>query len=129
MKIVFLDKKTLGDDITLDQFNCYGEVVSYETTTQDQVLQRVQDTQIVVTNKVVIDKNIMDNSNIQLICVAATGMNNIDLEYAKEKNIAVRNVAGPPQYCCRNIFSLRSAGPKSSSGYIGFRSGSLATPL
>lgn len=94
MKIVFLDKKTLGDDISLDSFNQFGEVTIYETTSYEQTLQRVQDADIVVTNKVVIDKNIMDNSNLKLICVAATGMNNIDLEYAQQKEIVVKNVAG-----------------------------------
>lgn len=92
--IVFLDRKTLGDDITLEQFNKFGKVVTFESTLNSQTLQRVQNTQIVITNKVVIDKNIMDNSDIKLICVAATGMNNIDLEYAKQKGIEVKNVAG-----------------------------------
>lgn len=94
MKIVFLDRKTLGDDITLEQFEKYGQIVTYQSTTKDQTIQRIDDAQIVVTNKVVIDKEVMDNTNLKLICVAATGMNNIDLEYAKQKNIKVKNVAG-----------------------------------
>ena len=94
MNIVFLDRKTLGDDICLDKFDSFGKVVTFESTKPIETLDRVQDTQIVITNKVVIDKNIMDNSDIKLICVAATGMNNIDLEYAKEKGIEVKNVAG-----------------------------------
>ncbi len=93
-KIVFLDRKTLGDDITLEQFKKYGEVISHESTKKEQTLQRVADAGIVVTNKVVIDKEIMDNSNIKLICVAATGMNNIDLDHAQQKGITVKNVAG-----------------------------------
>lgn len=94
MKIAFLDRKTLGDDISTEQFNSLGEVTSYDVTKPDTVLERVQNIDVVITNKVVIDKNTMDNSNIKLICVAATGMNNIDLEYAKEKGIIVKNVAG-----------------------------------
>jgi len=94
MKLVFLDTKTLGSDINLEGFNKFGEVVKYETTSQDQILERVKEADIVITNKVVIDKNIMANSNIKLICIAATGMNNVDLEYAKEANIVVKNVAG-----------------------------------
>ncbi len=93
-KIVFLDRKTLGDDINLDMFNTLADVVSFPSTKKIQTLQRVQDAQIIITNKVVIDKEIMDNSDIKLICVAATGMNNIDLEYAKQKGITVKNVAG-----------------------------------
>ncbi len=94
MKIVILDKKTLGDDIDLSGFDSFGEVIKFESTTKEQTQDRVKDADIVVTNKVVIDKKIIDNSDIKLICVAATGMNNIDLEYAKSKNIVVKNVAG-----------------------------------
>ncbi|MEA3384319.1 MAG: D-2-hydroxyacid dehydrogenase [Campylobacterota bacterium] len=103
MKIVFLDRKTLGDDITLEQFDKLGEIISYESTKPSQTLQRIKDAQIVVTNKVVIDKYIIDNSDIKLICVAATGMNNIDLEYAKIKNIEVNNVAG---YSTQSVVQL-----------------------
>jgi glycerate dehydrogenase len=94
MKIVFLDRKTLGDDINLEQFEKLGDVVSYNTTSSEETLNRVQDADIVVTNKVIIDKQIIDNSDIKLICIAATGMNNIDLDYAKEKSITVKNVVG-----------------------------------
>ena len=94
MKITFLDRKTLGDDISIEEFNDLGSVAVYDITKPEQTLQRVQNIDVVVTNKVVIDKEIMDNSNIKLICVAATGMNNIDLEYAKQKGIIVKNVAG-----------------------------------
>ncbi len=94
MKIVFLDAKTLGSDVSLESFNQFGEVEIFQTTTPSETLSRVKDADIVVTNKVVIDKNIMDNSAIKLICIAATGMNNIDLEYSKTKQIEVKNVAG-----------------------------------
>ena len=94
MKLVFLDTKTLGTDINLDGFNKFGEVIKYETTSKEQTLNRVKDADIVITNKVVIDKQIMENSSIKLICIAATGMNNVDLEYAKKANILVKNVAG-----------------------------------
>jgi len=94
VNIVFLDRKTLGDDISIDQFNKLGDVTTYNSTKANETLTRVKDCTIVITNKVVIDKNIMNNSDIKLICVAATGMNNIDLEYAKEKGIVVKNVAG-----------------------------------
>jgi glycerate dehydrogenase len=63
-------------------------------TKENETLARVKDADIVITNKVVIDSNIMDNSNLKLICISATGMNNVDLEYAKKKNIEVKNVAG-----------------------------------
>lgn len=95
MKIVVLDAKTLGCDIDLDILKEFGDVEIYETTKKEETLDRVKNADIVVTNKVVIDKDIMDNAkNLKLICVAATGMNNIDLDYAKTKNIEVKNVVG-----------------------------------
>lgn len=94
MKIVFLDTLTLGNDIDLTPFEKFGEVIKYQTTTPNETLQRVQNSDIIITNKVVIDRYIMDNSNIKLICVTATGTNNIDMEYAKEKGIEVKNAIG-----------------------------------
>lgn len=94
MKIVFLDRKTLGYDINLDRFNTLGDVTIYETTKANETLEKVQNADIVVTNKVVLNKDILEKSNIKLICVIATGTNNIDLEYAKQRGIEVRNVVG-----------------------------------
>ncbi|RMA93054.1 D-2-hydroxyacid dehydrogenase [Hydrogenothermus marinus] len=96
MKIVFLDSKTVGDDIDLSIFNQFGEFISYKTTlSKELALERTKDADIIITNKVVIDKEIIDNAkNLKLICEAATGYNNIDINYAKEKGIQVRNVAG-----------------------------------
>ncbi len=93
MKIVFLDALTLGD-VDFDRFKELGEIEIYKTTSKQNTLERVKDADIVVTNKVVIDKEIMDKSNIKFIQIAATGMNNVDLEYAKKKGIIVKNVAG-----------------------------------
>lgn len=94
MKIVFLDRSTLGEDISIEKFNALGEVISYDITTPNETLSRIKDADVVVTNKVVISKEMMQQSQLKLICVAATGMNNIDLEFAKQSNIAVKNVAG-----------------------------------
>lgn len=94
MQIVILDRATLGFDIDVNIFSKFGNVTSYDSTKENETAQRVRNADIVLTNKVVIGKNEIDNSNIKLICITATGMNNVDLEYAKEKNIAVKNVAG-----------------------------------
>lgn len=94
MKIVILDRATLGFDISVDIFSKFGEVVSYDMTKNDETKQRIKDADIVLTNKVVIGRNEMDDSKVKLICITATGMNNVDLEYAKQKNIQVKNVAG-----------------------------------
>ena len=93
MKIVFLDALTLGD-VDFKRFERFGEVEIYETTSEKEVLKRVRDADVVVTNKVVIDAGIMDDSAVKFIQIAATGMNNVDLEYAKKKGIKVKNVAG-----------------------------------
>ncbi len=94
MQIVILDRATLGFDIDVNIFSKFGNVTSYDSTKENETAQRVRNADIVLTNKVVIGKNEIDNSNIKLICITATGMNNVDLEYAKEKNITVKNVAG-----------------------------------
>lgn len=94
MKIVILDRKTLGFDIDISVFETLGEVIFYDITNETQTINRVKDADIVITNKVFISKEVMDNSNLKLICISATGTNNVDLEYAKQKNIQVKNVAG-----------------------------------
>ncbi len=94
MKIVILDRATLGFDIDVSIFEKYGEVTSYDVTKKEKTKERIKDADIVLTNKVVIGKDEMDDSNVKLICITATGTNNVDLVYAKEKDIEVKNVAG-----------------------------------
>lgn len=94
MKIVCLDAATLGN-YDLSIFKEFGEIQSYVTTQKNEVIERLKDADVVMINKVVIDKEVMDSCpNLKLILETATGVNNIDVEYAKEKNIAVKNVAG-----------------------------------
>ncbi|WP_457593879.1 D-2-hydroxyacid dehydrogenase [Hydrogenimonas sp.] len=95
MKLVFLDAKTLGDDIDLNLFDRFGDVEIFQTTAKSETAERCKDADIVITNKVVIDKEVIDAaSSLKLICVAATGMNNVDLDYAAKRGIEVKNVAG-----------------------------------
>lgn len=103
MKIVILDALTLGKDIDLDIFNKFGDVTIYQSTNKEDTLSRVKNQDIVITNKVVIDKDIMQNSSIKLICITATGMNNVDLDYAKQSNIEVKNVAGYSTYSVAQV--------------------------
>ncbi|MBD3789305.1 MAG: D-2-hydroxyacid dehydrogenase [Campylobacterales bacterium] len=94
-KIVVLDAKTLGEDLSLDVLNQFGEVTIHQTTSPEQTLERIQTAQIIITNKVVINAQMMEESpNLKLICIAATGMNNVDLAAAKTMGIEVKNVAG-----------------------------------
>jgi len=93
-KIVVLDGITLGN-VDFDKLKEFGELVYFDKTNADEVVDRVKDAAIVLTNKVVLNReNLKDASKLELICEMATGFNNIDIEYAKERNIAVTNVAG-----------------------------------
>ncbi|WP_201352198.1 D-2-hydroxyacid dehydrogenase [Hydrogenimonas urashimensis] len=95
MKLVFLDAVTLGNDIDMDIFDQFGDVVVHQMTRKEETIERCREADIVITNKVIVDKEVMDTcENLKLICVAATGMNNVDLAYAKERGIEVRNVSG-----------------------------------
>lgn len=93
MKIVLLDADTIGEVSNLYKFNELGEFTVYANSLGKEVADRAADFDIVITNKVKIDRHIMDRaSRLQLICISATGTNNVDLEYAREKGIAVKNV-------------------------------------
>ena len=95
MNIVLLDAKTLGDDLDIRILESFGTLTVYQTTSPEQTLERIQIADIVITNKVVISANMMEETpRLKLICIAATGMNNIDLDAAKLKGIEVKNVAG-----------------------------------
>lgn len=95
MKIVFLDAATLGDDADLSSIELKGSLFCYDTTKPHEVIDRIKDAHVVIVNKIKIGATEIDGArNLKLICVAATGMNNIDIEYAKSENIAVKNVAG-----------------------------------
>ncbi|GLS91905.1 2-hydroxyacid dehydrogenase [Psychromonas marina] len=94
MKIVLLDALTLGDS-DLSEFATLGEFTRYDATEPDQCLQHIADNDIIITNKVVIDEAIISaNPQLKLICIAATGMNNVDLVAAKKANVSVKNVSG-----------------------------------
>ena len=94
MNIVILDRKTLGFDIDITIFETFGNLKIYDSTKPNETIERLKDADIVITNKVVISKEVMENTELKLICISATGMNNVDLEYAKQKNVQVKNVAG-----------------------------------
>jgi len=95
LKIVILDAKTLGDDLDLSVLHTFGEVIHYQTTSASETQERIKDADIVLTNKVLIQEDELNAAaRLKLICITATGMNNVDLDYAKHKNIVVKNVAG-----------------------------------
>lgn len=95
MNIVLLDAKTLGDDLDITALESFGTLTVYPSTSTDQTLERIQIADIIITNKVVITANMMEEApKLKLICIAATGMNNVDLDAAKLKGIEVKNVSG-----------------------------------
>lgn len=95
MKLVFLDKKTIGDDIDFSKFSELGEVVEYDYTLPEEVPERAKDADIVIVNKIPVnEKTIHTARNLKLVCVTATGTNNLDKDYLAKRGIEWRNAAG-----------------------------------
>ena len=94
MNIVILDAATLGD-VNLDNIKQLGNLIIYDTTDEKELLNRVKHAEIIITNKVIFTKETLERlPQLKLICIAATGMNNINLQAAKELGICVKNVTG-----------------------------------
>lgn len=107
-KICILDALALGNDIDLEPLQKFGDIEVYPVSTPEQAAQRIQDCGIVISNKVILNEsNLKSHANLELICVAATGTNNIDLDYATKRGIAVCNVAGySTQSVVQHTFSM-----------------------
>lgn len=94
MKIAILDGKTLST-VSLEPLEQLGDVVRYETTPASEVMSRLSQVDVAITNKVVLDEKVLSQlPQLKLICIAATGTNNVCLKTAKQLGIAVCNVAG-----------------------------------
>ncbi|MBR6680669.1 MAG: hydroxyacid dehydrogenase [Clostridia bacterium] len=95
MKIVLLDTATLGEDIDLSPITSLGDVVEYKHTAPDEIAERLADADVAVLNKLKLNSsNLSEAKHLRLICVAATGYDNIDTEYCREHGIALCNVPG-----------------------------------
>lgn len=95
MKIVFLDAATIGDDLTYGSFEELGEVVVYPTTNEEEFEAHVDGADVVVINKLKLNAtNLPKAKNLKLICLAATGFDNVDLDYCRKAGIGVCNVVG-----------------------------------
>ncbi len=136
MKLVFLDAATVGD-VSFEPFERLGEFVKYENSTQEEARERVKDVDVILMNKVWVGKELIDSApNLKLICIAATGVNNIDVEYAASKGIPVRNVVGystdsVAQTTFMHMLSLVGGGPyfdESVKGGSYSRSGMFTDP-
>ena len=94
MKIVYLDSATVGET-PMDGIAELGELVCWPESTPEEALERVRDCNVLIVNKVLVTRALLDAApELRLVCEAATGVNNIDLEACRERNIPVRNVAG-----------------------------------
>lgn len=94
MKLVFLDAKTIGDDIDLSAYDAVGEVVKYPFSQPEEVPERAADADVLIVNKIRIDEAAVGHAeHLKLVCVTATGTNNLDKDYLERRGIAWRNVA------------------------------------
>lgn len=99
LNLCILDADTLGSDVDLSIFEKFGQLTIYPKTSPDEVTNRIKDQDIIITNKVVLNQtNLSCAPRLKLICITATGTNNVDLAYTKSRNITVTNVAGYSTY-------------------------------
>ena len=104
MRITILDAGTLGEDLSLDLFSRFGEVTVYQNTPTDSVADRIAEAETIITNKMKLNaQNLANAKLLKLICVTATGYDNIDLAYCREHGIAVCNVVGYSTQCVAQV--------------------------
>ncbi len=116
MNIVFLDAATMGD-VSFAPIEKHGTLTCYSNSTPEEAKERVKDCEVLIINKIKVTPELIDSApRLKLICEAATGVNNIDLEYAASKDIPVRNAVGYStdsvvQATFMHILSLAGHGP------------------
>ncbi|MDE7271779.1 MAG: D-2-hydroxyacid dehydrogenase [Lachnospiraceae bacterium] len=97
MKLVVLERNSVGTDVDVSCFEQFGEVTSYANTTAEHVAERIREADIVISNKAPLnERTLADALHVKLICVLATGYDCIDIEYCKKRGIKVTNVVN---YC------------------------------
>lgn len=95
MIIKILDKATLGDDVSIEEIEKEGEVTSYLTSSPKEVIERIRDAEVIIINKIKITSEVLSFApKLKLICLAATGYDNVDVESCRKKGVAVCNVVG-----------------------------------
>lgn len=93
MKLVVLERNSVGTDVDVSCFERFGEVEYYPNTVAENTAERVKDADIVIANKAPMNENTLkDAPNVKLICLFATGFDNVDLAYCKSRGIKVANV-------------------------------------
>lgn len=109
MRVVILDAKTLtNDDIDFSVFDEFGEVTIYDYTKYDEIAERVKDSEIILCNKCIMNKETLKNAgNVKYIGLFATGYNNVDIEYTNERNITVCNAGSySTNAVAQHVFAL-----------------------
>lgn len=97
MKLVALERNSAGVDVDVSCFEKFGEVTYYPNTVAENTAERIKDADIIIANKAPFNENTLkDAPNVKLICLLATGYDNVDLEYCKSRGIKVANVV---KYC------------------------------
>ena len=95
MKITVLDAATLGSDVTFEKWQALGALTVYNTTPENEVISRLAGSDVAILNKVKMTREVVCAlDSLKLICVTATGYDNVDLSACKEKGVAVCNVKG-----------------------------------
>ncbi len=95
MNITVFDINSIGNDIDISPISSLGNTAVFSHTTRDELVSRLKNTQIAVLNKIKLTEDVLKNApDLKLICVAATGFDNIDTKYCREHGIAVANVPG-----------------------------------
>jgi len=93
MKIVILERNSVGTDVSVDAFHQLGDVIAYETSAPEEIEDRVREADIIIANKAPLNESTLKNApNVKLICEFATGYDNVDISYCKNRNIKVSNV-------------------------------------
>lgn len=128
MKIVFLDRNTVGEDLDISAFEKYGTLTVYPFTTEEEIPQRIADADIIITNKSRLNSRTLPGSPVKLICITATGTDNVEIPYCAASGIAVCNVRGYStesvvQHTFTLLFSLMEKLPlyheyTASKGYL-----------
>lgn len=104
MRISVLDAATLGEDLSLALFEKYGEVTVWGMTAPDEVESHLADAEVVILNKIKLNAtNLANAKSLKLICITATGFDNVDVEYCRAHGIAVCNVVGYSTQCVAQL--------------------------
>ena len=108
LNIFFLDYKSIGEDIDLSRFEDFGKVTKYNMYESEEVKDKLDDADVIIVNKLPINESTIGRANhLKLVCVTATGTNNLDKPYLESRNIEWRNVAGYSTNCVtQHTFAL-----------------------